>query len=156
MEKIKLIFERGGELIVSFNGLAPNTEQRIKEILPYENILMHSRYSGREVCFGIQTKEFVKQENSHTSVNKADVVYWCNWETPEENGLPGSPGAEVIGLYYGEEIVQFQGKPLCVNVFGYIDESQEALLEEIGNRIWQQGFEKVRAELIDTVSNQEY
>lgn len=149
MKKIKLIFERGGELTASFNGLAPDTEKRIKEILPCENILVHSRYCGREICFGIQTKEFPKKENSRSTVDKADLVYWRNWEEPEENGLPGSPGAEVIGLYYGSEVVQFQGRALYVNVFGHIDAGQEALLEEIGSRIWQQGFEKIRAELID-------
>jgi len=149
MQKMKLTFERGGELTISFNGLAPETERCIKEALPLESDLKHSRYSGREVCFGFETNKPAPKENSKSTVEKGNVVYWRDWDATVEKSGSGSIGTEVIGLYYGHEVVQFQGNNLFANVFGQVDKNQDAMLEEIGIRIWQKGFERVRAELIE-------
>lgn len=147
MKKIKLTFERGGSLTVNFTGNAPKTVESILQSLPFENDLVHSRYCGREVCFGIRTKTLPPPEHQASRVKKFDVAYWRNWNEPEK-GLPGSPGAETLSFYYGPELLQFQGTPIQVSVIGYIDEHEEDMLEEIGMRIWQKGFEKMRAELL--------
>jgi len=149
MEKLLLTFERGGRLIADFNDSAPETVRQIKAILPCQSQLVHSRYCGREICFGIETKAHPAEENLQICADKFDVAYWRNWENPERVGLPGSPGAETINLYYGREKILFKGQPLNVSIIGRISPDQEAMLDEIGNRIWQQGFEKVYAELID-------
>ena len=149
MKKMKLIFEKGGELIVHFNDFTPNTVKCIQEILPCENYLMHSRYCGREVCFGVITGSLLAKENNVSKVEKFDVGYWRDWDHSEKREMQGSPGAEAISFYYGAEHLRFQDRHISVNVFGRIDESQESLLVEIGTRIWQQGFENVKAELIE-------
>lgn len=149
MKKIKLTFEKGGSLIIVPLPEVHQTIECIEAILPHEEQLIHSRYCGREICFAIQTVNYPPRENQTGAVDKFDVAYWRNWESPE-NRLPGSPGAETISFYYGQETLSFQTKPILVNVFGRIDESQESVLDEVGNRIWQHGFEKVRAEIIET------
>lgn len=147
MRKIKLTFERGGYLTVVLDGGAPQTANCILEALPFENDLTHSRYCGREVCMGIETKTMPPAENQTSTVEKFDVSYWRNWHEPEK-GLPGSPGNETFSFYYGPEQLQFQGTPIRVNVIGHISKEEEPMLEEIGLRIWQKGFERMWAELL--------
>lgn len=126
---------------------AQKTTECIIASLPCESELVHSRYCGRELCFAIKTHDFPPIENQRSVVDKFDVAYWRNWESPE-NGLPGSPGMETVSFYYGSEILNFRTMPIQVNVFGRIDESQESVLDEIGNRVWQCGFEQVSVEMI--------
>lgn len=149
MKKLKLTFEKGGSLIVTPLPEARRTMECIEVILPHEEQLIHSRYCGREICFAVQTADYPPRENQTGDVDKFDVAYWRNWESPESR-LPGSPGAETINVYYGPETLSFRTKPLLVNIFGRIDENQESVLDEIGNRIWQCGFERVRAEIIES------
>lgn len=148
MKKLKLTFEKGGSLTITPLPQARRTMECVAASLPRKEALVHSRYCGREVCFATKTGEYPPRENQASEVDKFDVAYWRNWDSPE-SGLPGSPGAETISFYYGPEFLNFRTEPIWVNVFGHIDESQEAILDEIGNRIWQCGFEQVLAEVID-------
>ena len=143
-----LRFERGGELIVELNEQAPQTVKRVLEALPCENFAMHTRWCGREVSFGIETRERPPKENHTGIVSKFDVTYWRDWNNEGSEAMPGSPGLEAIAFYYGPEKLSYHGGVITVNVIGRVAWQQEELLEEIGLRIWQKGFEQVRAEEI--------
>jgi hypothetical protein len=148
-KKLSLTFERGGTLTVSITDHAPETARRVLDAFPCEHYVMQSRYCGPELSFGIATQKRPDQENATTRPKKFDVAYWRNWDSPDGEGLPGSPGEEAISFYYGDALLQFQGDPIEVNVFGRIDESEEAVLEEIGLRVWRKGFENVRVEIVE-------
>ena len=148
MKRMKLTFERGGSLTVIFSEDAPKTVASVLEALPIENDLIQSRYCGQEIFFGFGSKNFPPPENQTSHVKKFDVAYWRNWDSPNA-GLPGSPGAEVLSVYYGDDYLQFKGEPLIANIIGHVDKSEESMLDEIGMRIWQKGFEKVRATLLE-------
>jgi len=146
LRKMLLSFERGGELIVHLNEQAPETVQRVLEALPYENYAMHTRWCGREISFGIETKELPPKENNTGIVSKFDVTYWRDWDNGSKEAMPGAPGREAIAFYYGPEKLSYHGGSICANIIGRVDWMQEQLLEEIGLRIWQKGFEQVKAQ----------
>ncbi|HHY04405.1 MAG TPA: DUF3830 family protein [Thermoanaerobacterales bacterium] len=146
MNKIKIMFERGGELTVDLNDRAPETVKRVLEILPLTSTVMHTRWCGREVSMGISTRKFPPLENHTNIVSKFDVTYWRNWEDPR--AMPESPAAEAIALYYGPELLRYHDGLIRVNVIGRVRWEQEELLEEIGERIWKRGVEEVRVERI--------
>ncbi len=148
MPSIRLLFEKGGCITVDLCGSAPETEKCILQMLPWESKLTHSRYCGREVCFAVETPALPPAENQRDRAEKFDVAYWRNWEEPAR-GLPGSPGAETLSFYYGAETLQFRGTPVRVNIFGRVRKEDEAVLEMVGNRIWKEGFEGIRAELAE-------
>lgn len=148
MKKIKLTFEKGGSLTVTPLADMADTTECITGIMPCDSKLVHTRYCGREICFPIATMVKPPKDNLTCLANKFDVAYWRNWESPAD-GLPGSPGAETISFYYGPEKLNFQTQPIYVSVFGRIDPREEAILDEVGNRVWQCGFEDVHVELID-------
>lgn len=142
MVKIKLTFERGGELIGELNPkLAPHTVKSLIEVLPFDSVMVHTRWCGREFSCGFATKSLPPKENYTHIASKFDLMYWRDWDSEEV--LPEAPSREGLCIYYGAEIMNYHGGVLIANVIGHIDYAQEALMEEIGVRIWQHGVEKV-------------
>lgn len=138
-QKLKLSFERGGELELEvLTDVAPKTIEVILGLLPIENIVYHSRWSGREINTEIKTGKTVSRENQTIQTKTGDVVYWREWEkvSPE--------AAEVIAIYYGPELTRDHRGFQPVNVFATIDPTQWKLIEEIGIRIWRKGGELMR------------
>jgi len=146
---IQFTFERGGILIADFNKKAPETISAISNALkaPLTSQVFHTRWCGREINFGLTTQNPPQKENYSSVVSKFDLVYWRHWEEPGKL-VDGAPGNEALGIYYGAEALRFHQFPIYVNIFGRIRWEYEDLLEEIGVRIWQQGYEDVTAELV--------
>jgi hypothetical protein len=84
----------------------------------------------------------VIRENQTSTANTGDVIYWKEWEI-EENP------PEALAFYYGAEVIRDHRGFLSVNVFARISQDQWPLIEEIGIRIWQKGFEKIHIQLIE-------
>lgn len=142
-QRIKLTFERGGELFADLLlKAAPKTIQKVLKVLPYETTACHTRWCGREVNFSIKCPTPVDRENQTTTANTGDLVYWKEWETQENP-------PEALAVYYGAEVIRDHRGYLPVNVFARVSQDQWPLIEEIGIRIWQKGFEKIRLELIE-------
>jgi hypothetical protein len=140
MKKIKLIFEKGGELILILNNQSIVTQNSLIEILPLESSALHTRWCGREFSVKIKTINKPPLEADTTTVSKFDVVYWRDWERPEEEA------DEAIGIFYGAEILRYHKGPIRVNVLGHVSYEQAELLEQIGLRIWKNGSGKVTLE----------
>jgi hypothetical protein len=142
-QRIKLTFERGGELFADLlPQVAPKTIQKVLKVLPYETTACHTRWCGREINFPIKSLEPVIRENQTSTANTGDVIYWKEWETAENP-------PEALAVYYGAEVIRDHRGFLPVNVFARISQDQWPLIEEIGIRIWQKGFEKIHIQLIE-------
>lgn len=160
--KIVFKFEKGGELIAHLlPDTAPETVKAFLEMLPLQATVYHSRWSGREVNFPVNSKlktpgrnipgknipgenipgKNIPRENQTTQTNTGDVIYWKEWEKE------GSEVSEAIAIYYGAEVTRDHRGYQPVNVFARIAESQWNTIEEIGLRIWQHGIEKVNVEI---------
>ena len=149
MKKIRFIFEKGGSLTGYLNEeWAPETVMAVWSALPTEDVLKHTRYCGHEVYCSLSTGVTPKRENHTATVSKFDISYWRqDWDpcldlSPEEAG-------ETIGFYSAPEYIRYSGGTNPLNVIGRIDFSQEAMLDEIEERIWRDGQEKVRIERAD-------
>lgn len=137
--KIRLSFERGGDLIAELlYGAAPRTVDAVLAALPLEVTVYHSRWSGREVNFPLALGDAAPpRENDTTTVNTGDVIYWREWEK-------GSDACEAIAVYYGAEVTRDHRGTLPVNVFARVSQDQWPKIAEIGTRIWQCGTETIR------------
>lgn len=147
MKRIRLKFEKGGSLTAFLNDRAPKTVESFIDCLPITETVVHTRWCGREFSFGIKTKDKPPKENYTSIVSKFDIAYWRNWNGGDQ--VKEAPAGETISVFYGAEMVRYHAGELIVNVIGRIDVNQEDLLEEIGNRIWLCGKEKVVIELIE-------
>lgn len=139
-------FEKGGNLFVELCDKTPHTLRTLSKILPLESEARHTRWCGREVYFPICTRQTPCRENQTSTVSKFDVAYWTEWDI--HANPPDSLTEETLSFYYGAEVLRFHGGPLKVNVIGRISWDQESLLEEIGERVWHCGFEKIKISLI--------
>ena len=144
-QEIKFTFERGGELYADLLAShAPQTIKKVLSVLPYQTMVYHTRWCGREINFPFKSLEPVSREKQTATANTGDVVYWKEWETEED-----SP--EALAIYYGAETIRDHRGFLPVNVFARISPDQWPLIEEIGVRVWQKGIEKIRVEVIETL-----
>lgn len=148
MARIKFEFERGGILYGVLNpDKAPLTVKSVIEALPVKADMMHTRWCGREVSFGLTTREQPPRENTTGAISKFEICYWRLWGS--DAPLPEAPGTEALAIYYGAERPSYHDGLLSLCVIGHIDYDQEKLLEEIGERIWKQGIEKVKASMVE-------
>jgi len=145
MKKIKMNFEKGGCLIATLNESAPKTVISFIDCLPITTSVVHTRWCGREFSVGIDTKNKPPKENFTNTVSKFDVAYWRDWNN--NIAIKEAPSIEAISFFYGAELLRYHAGELIVNVIGRIDYNQEELLDEIGERIWLEGKEKVTIEL---------
>lgn len=139
--RIKFVFGRGGEVRADLlEGEAPKVCSAIWVLLPVRAWALHSRWSGREVNFPINTGQCKPpRENLSLYVSRGDVAYWR---------LEGSDERpEALALYYGaEEARDWRGQQ-PVSIFARVVPEDLSVLEEVGLRIWQQGGEPVLVEV---------
>jgi len=143
--RIKMDFEKGGSLIADLNDRAPKSIKSIMEILPVYSTVYHTRWCGREISFGIRTKNRPPMENCSNIVSKFDITYWRDWDSIIDS--EEAPHDEAIAIYYGPEMLRYHNGLLRSNIIGRILWEQEELLETIGMRIWKHGLEKVVIDL---------
>ena len=140
MESIELLFrfERGGELRVQSDPEAKETLRCIQEALPIDTTVYQARWSGREVFLPVNLVSKPPREKQSIRAELGSVIYFREWE-----GAYDHTGFEAIGLFYGPEIVREWRGDAPANFFGRIVPSDLALLNEIGERVWRQGCERV-------------
>ena len=106
MTRIKLVFERAGEVIVELGGRNPRTVEKLLEAVPFESIAMRW---GDEVYF--ETPVETGEEEASEVVEVGDVAYW--------------PPGKALCLFFGPTPVSRPGeiRPASpVNVIGKIVE----------------------------------
>ncbi|WP_017728847.1 DUF3830 family protein [Halalkalibacterium ligniniphilum] len=139
MRRILISFKNGEVFPATLNEeKAPQTCKNVWETLPFYSIVKHSRWSGREVNFELQTKILPAKENQTIFTSAGEVVYWRDW-TNEYEEAP----FEVLAIYYGAEHTRSWKGNEPVNVFAQIDASHLERLKEVGERIWLKGTEQV-------------
>jgi hypothetical protein len=145
--RIVFAFARGGRLTATpLRELNPKTAEAFLKMLPLQATVYHSRWSGREINFPVQSGGSIGRENQTTQTITGDVIYWREWEKE-------GPAAEAIAIYYGPEISRDHRGRLPVNVFARVPEAQWREIERIGLRIWQEGVEKVAVTLEETTGS---
>lgn len=140
MEGLKITFERGGALTAKFLDKDLASIESIKKILPLNTEICHTRWCGREIFMPISTDNKSEGKNITRFVSKFDLVYWMKEK--------GDIHEETISMFYGAESLRYYGGPLYVEIIGRVSIEQEELFEEIGQRVWLGGKEKVTIELI--------
>lgn len=146
MVSVRLTFERGGSILAELDeDLAPTTCKVVLSHLPLDSEALHTRWCGREIYFPVGVSgEVPVPENQTTQTSKGDVIYWREWEKASGDG------PEIVALYYGPEVTRDHRGYLKVNVFGRVLPEFYEDLRVIGERVWQQGKEKVRIELVQS------
>ena len=137
--KLTFEFERGS--LITANVLlaeVPNTAKSIKAAAPISATVYQARWSGKEIFVPINLATKPPRENQTIRAALGDVIYFQEWE-----GAYQRTGFEAIGLFYGNEIVREWRGDAPVNVIGRIDAAQHALIQEIGDRVWRKGGEKI-------------
>ncbi|MFD0824180.1 DUF3830 family protein [Neobacillus sp. M.A.Huq-85] len=139
MRKIKITFERGGEVLASLNeSQAPQTCERIWNLLPLGSVVTHSRWSGREINFSYHDTQCIPRENQTIYTSIGEICYWRDWDW---EGFGDPP--QVLAIYYGAELARSMKGNEPVNVFAQVDYSEIQKLIEIGEKVWLSGTEKI-------------
>ena len=138
-------FERGG-LVAAGVLLAevPSTAKAIEAAAPISSTVYQARWSGKEIFVPVNLATKPPRENQTIRAALGDVIYFQEWE-----GSYQRTGFEAIGLFYGNEIVREWRGDAPVNVIGRIDPTQHALIQEIGERVWRKGGEKILIRIQD-------
>ena len=137
-EGLIFTFERGGEFRAEFlDQGAPETVRALKEFLPLERTVFHTRWCGREINVPVSSTERPPRENQTSTAGLGDVIYWREWDRQADP-------QEALGVYYGPEIIRHHTGFLLVNLFARVPQEQWPRIEEVGLRVWQQGVEQVR------------
>lgn len=140
LDGLKISFEKGGAIYAKFYKKDSAAIECLKKILPFETESFHTRWCGREIFMPIKTVNNSIGSELTRNVSKFDLVYWMKEK--------GDIHDETISLFYGAESLQFYGGPLYVEVIGRVSVDQEELLDEIGERVWLMGKERVKIEII--------
>ena len=135
--QIRFRFERGGGFTARLRpNLAPETVKAVMAMLPIEATVYHSRWSGREINFSVNSSTPVPRERQTCTVNTGDVIFWKEWEMGDE-------AQEALAIYYGAEVTRDHRGYLPVNVFARVPQQEWPEIERIGLRIWKEGVERL-------------
>ena len=142
--RIRFRFERGGGFTATLRAdLAPETVKAVVSMLPMTATVYHSRWSGREINFPVESRTAVSRERQTSTVNTGDVIYWKEWEM-------GDAAQEAVAIYYGAEVTRDHRGYLPVNVFARVPQEDWPVIEEVGLRIWKEGTESVTVSVEET------
>ncbi|MBG0763434.1 MAG: DUF3830 family protein [Tissierellales bacterium] len=139
MDKLKLIFEKGGVIYVDLFDDKSEFIEKIKKIMPIKSQIYHTRWCGREIYVPIKADIRSIRSDLTRYVSKFDFTYWRNDDGKEDT----------ISIFYGAESLGYYKGPLFVEILGRVSPEQESILDEIGERIWLEGIELVNIELAD-------
>ncbi len=139
MKRFSIKYEKGGEIQgVLLEEAAPKICKMFWDNLPMETVSFHTRWSGRQVPFVPTWKEKPVMENQTLYVGLGDVCYYREWD-----GLYDVKGVQVLTIGWGAEHLEDERGEAKVNLFGRIDPQYWGLLQQIGERIWKHGEEKI-------------
>jgi hypothetical protein len=137
--KLAFEFERGGILTADvLVSLVPQTAKCIAGAAPISAMVYQARWSGKEIFVPLDLAAKPPRENQTIRAGIGDVIYFTEWE-----GAYQRTGFEAIGLFYGNEIVREWRGDAAVNVIGRIGSDQHALIQDIGERVWRKGGERI-------------
>ncbi len=137
MNGFKIITKQGAEIrFMFYQEDAPVTCEAFREILPFTKVFYHARVSGKEIWIDDVPQVDIIQENASVFTSPGEVVIG-----------PSKPArvktANCFGIYYGE------GKGLdAANIFARVIDADMKKLEELGDRIWQNGPEELVIEAL--------
>lgn len=152
MKQIRLFFEKGDSLLAVLDEEAsPKTSVIVWEALPFQAIVTQSRWSGREFNFEAELNQFPPRENQSIYTSLGDLCYWRDWRKSESE-----PTKHVLAVYYGPEMARSHMGDEPVNIIGSITPSSRKKLHRIGERIWKEGFERVRVEKVELHGGEPY
>lgn len=152
MKQIRLIFEKGGALLAVLDEeRAPKTSEMVWEAIPFQATVTHSRWSGREVNFETELNQIPPRENQSIYTSLGDLCYWRDWRKSESK-----PFKHVLAVYYGPEMARSHMGEEPVNIIGSIIPSSIKKLNHVGERIWKEGFERVRVEKVELDEGEQY
>jgi len=135
--QIRFRFERGGGFTARLRpDLAPETVKTVMAMLPIEATVYHSRWSGREINFPVNSSTPVPRERQTCTVNTGDVIYWKEWNLGDE-------AQEALAIYYGAEVSRDHRGYLPVNVFARVPQQEWPEIERVSLRIWKEGVERL-------------
>ena len=109
-------------VIELFEDRAPETTQKIRQLLPITVPLCHAKFAGNELMFMIPA--VIEPEFFKPSIEPGDVLYY--------------PIQQTICLFFGDHIVPFGQGPF--NTIGRID-SGNADLQQLADLIANEGFQ---------------
>jgi hypothetical protein len=119
-----------------YNDTAPLTAEAFSKILPFSRTFFHARVSGQEIWTDDSPKLDIPQENSSVIPEPGEIA--IGPVKPERNKVAG-----LMGIFYGEGKLIDGG-----NIFGKVFEEDLALLKELGDKIWKQGAQELKFEIL--------
>lgn len=115
---------------------APLTSEAFSKSLPFSRTFFHTKVSGQEIWIDNAPLLDIIQENSSVFAEPGEIV--IGPVKPARN-----KGAGFMGIFYGE------GKLIDgSNIFGKVFEEDLALLKLPGEKIWKQGAQELKFEII--------
>jgi hypothetical protein len=129
---IVIEFERGGKIEAKLLcDKAPKTTEAIWNALPFESVAKQARAAGEETY--IETSHIIKgvEPENLTKAALGSIQFATD---PFNN----------ITIYYGNNVTVQPFNGTAEVLEGSIED-----LKEIGNRIWEKGFEKVKVKKIE-------
>ena len=147
-QRIMLTFSRGGRLTADLlEKKAPRTCDLITRQLPLTGTSFHARWTGRECFVPVKLRKKPDRENAQFLISRGELMYWREFE--QTYGPHEMVGAEVIAFFYGPEYLRGEWRGYeRGNVFAQIPQSEWELMEELGTRIWKEGSEEIKVNLI--------
>lgn len=135
MKDVQLAFKDGKTFKLKLlEKEAPETVQAFLKVLPLEVKLLHARFAGEGIFFTADMDE-VKGENQVVAKEQGTLTL----HGPAPSGLQG----QAIHLWYGTNFSSKHAESLFARVEGDLKE-----FATIGERVWKEGPETVRVEII--------
>lgn len=131
MQKISI--EIGGVkfLAVAQTEKAPKTCEALMKLSPISGEVMHARYAGEGMFFGLENPPTLDYENHTSYASKGDVLFY-----------PGTIHAKGILIAYGAALFQSKVGLLAGNHFASITDGLDRL-PEVGMRLLREGAKPI-------------
>jgi len=134
MNGFKLKTKDNTEVRFEYFDEAPETAKAFDKALPFTLTIMHAKVSGQELWSNKAPKLDVIQENASVFAEPGEFVIAPN--KPDRNKVKNC-----LGIFYGE------GKLVdCCNIFAVAFAEDMYLLKELGEKIWETGFQEITFE----------
>jgi hypothetical protein len=130
----RLSIEIGGAKFsaMAYPDKAPKTCELLETLLPIESEVMHSRFSGESIWFGLKPGRSIDYENHTSYLSRGDIVFY-----------PGTLHGNGLLISYGASVFQSKVGLLAANHFASITSDHERLAEA-GMGLLREGAKKIR------------
>lgn len=136
MRGFKITTKERTEIRFRYYSEVPVTSRAFNDALPFKLTIMHAKVSGQELWSDKAPALDIIQENASVFAEPGEFVIAPM--KPDRNKVKNC-----LGIFYGE------GKLVdCCNFFAKVYEEDIVLLQELGNKIWQEGFQQIDFEKI--------